>query len=61
SYSYQVESYGGLVRAPDETIREHRAMIEAIAKKNAEAAENLMREHFQRSRAVLQESVEVKD
>ena len=36
-------------------------MIAAIAKGDAEAAENLMRLHFQRSRAVLQESVEAGD
>ena len=61
SYSYQVVSPEGLVRHPRETIREHRAMIEAIAKRDAEAAENLMRRHFQRSRAVLQESLKADD
>jgi DNA-binding GntR family transcriptional regulator len=33
-------------------------MIEAIARRDAEAAETLMRRHFQRSRAVLEESLE---
>ena len=61
SYSYQVVSPEGLVRHPRETIREHRAMIEAIANRDAEAAENLMRQHFQRSRAVLQESLKADD
>ena len=61
SYSYQVVSPEGLVRHPRETIREHRAMIDAIAGRDAEAAENLMRRHFQRSRAVLQESLKVDD
>ncbi len=61
SYSYQVVSPEGLVRHPRETIREHRAMIEAIAGRDAEAAENLMRRHFQRSRAVLQESLKADD
>jgi DNA-binding GntR family transcriptional regulator len=36
-------------------------MIEAIAGRDAEAAENLMRQHFQRSRAVLQESLKAND
>lgn len=61
SYSYQVVSPEGLVRHPRETIREHRAMIDAIAGRDAEAAENLMRRHFQRSRAVLQESLRAND
>jgi DNA-binding GntR family transcriptional regulator len=61
SYSYQVVSPEGLVRHPRETIREHRAMIEAIANRDTEAAENLMRRHFQRSRAVLQESLKAND
>jgi DNA-binding GntR family transcriptional regulator len=61
SSSYQVLAPEGLVRPPRETIREHRAMIEAIAKRDAEAAENVMRLHFKRSRAVLQESVEAGD
>jgi DNA-binding GntR family transcriptional regulator len=61
SYSYQVVSPEGLVRHPRETLREHRAMIDAIAGRDAEAAENLMRRHFQRSRAVLQESLKAND
>ena len=61
SYSYQVLAPEGLVRHPRDTIREHQAMIAAIAKRDAEAAENLMRRHFQRSRAVLQESLKADD
>jgi DNA-binding GntR family transcriptional regulator len=58
SYSYQVIAPEGLVRPPGETIGEHRAIISAVAARDAEAAEALMRQHFQRSRAVLKESVE---
>jgi DNA-binding GntR family transcriptional regulator len=61
SYSYQVVAPEGLVRHPRDTIREHQAMIEAIANRDTEAAENLMRRHFQRSRAVLQESLKADD
>jgi len=61
SYSYQVVAPEGLVRHPRDTIREHQAMIEAIANRDTEAAENLMRQHFQRSRAVLQESLKADD
>jgi len=60
-YSYQVIAPEGLVRHPKETVHEHRAMIEAIARRDAEAAEDLMRQHFQRSRAVLQKSLKVND
>jgi DNA-binding GntR family transcriptional regulator len=61
SSSYQILAPEGLVRPPRDTIREHRAMIAAIAKRDAEAAENAMRLHFQRSRAVLQQSLEAGD
>jgi DNA-binding GntR family transcriptional regulator len=61
SSSYQVLAPEGLVRPPRETIREHRAMIAAIVKRDAEEAERLMRLHFQRSRAVLQESLRAGD
>lgn len=61
SYSYQVVAPEGLVRHPRETIHEHQAMIEAIARRDAEMAETLMRRHFQRSRAVLEESLKADD
>jgi len=57
SYSYQVLAPEGLVRHPRETIHEHQAMIEAIARRDAEMAETLMRRHFQRSMAVLEGSL----
>jgi len=57
SYSYQVVAPEGLVRHPRETIHEHQAMIEAIARRDAEMAETLMRRHFQRSKAVLEGSL----
>ena len=57
SHSYQVVAPEGLVRHPRETIHEHRAMIEAIARRDAETAETLMRRHFQRSRTVLEETL----
>jgi len=53
SFSYQVISSEGLVRPPNETIREHLAVIHAIRDRNSEAAENLMRLHFKKSRASL--------
>jgi DNA-binding GntR family transcriptional regulator len=59
SHSYQVITSEGLVRLPKETIGEHRAIISAVAARDAEGAEALMRRHFQRSRTVLKESLEV--
>ena len=53
SFSYQVLHSEGLVRPPNETIREHLAVIEAIKERNSEAAENLMRRHFKKSLAYL--------
>ncbi len=53
SFSYQVLHSEGLVRPPNETIREHLAVMEAIKERNSEAAENLMRQHFKKSLAYL--------
>ena len=57
SFSYQVVSSEGLVRSPNETLAEHLAVIEAICDRDPEAAENLMRRHFQRSAAALMQDV----
>jgi DNA-binding GntR family transcriptional regulator len=53
SFSYQVVSSEGLVRSPNETLKEHLAVIEAICDRDPEAAETLMRRHFTRSAAAL--------
>jgi DNA-binding GntR family transcriptional regulator len=53
SYSYQVVASEGLVRPPTETINEHLAIIEAIQRRDGEAAEALMRQHLRRSIAFL--------
>ena len=53
SFSYQVISSEGLVRKPNETIGEHLAVIHAIRKRDSEAAENLMRLHFKKSKESL--------
>jgi DNA-binding GntR family transcriptional regulator len=49
SFSYQVISSDGLVRPPDETIREHLALIDAICSRAPDDAEALMRQHFIRT------------
>ncbi len=53
SFSYQLLNSEGLVRSPDETIHEHLAVIEAIGKRDAKAAESLMRRHFRKTIATL--------
>lgn len=59
SFSYQWESSTeGLVRAPEETIAEHRAIIQAIRRRDADSAEQLMRRHLSNSAAVLRRNVE---
>jgi DNA-binding GntR family transcriptional regulator len=49
SFSYQLVSSEGLVRRPDETLAEHRAIIEAICSGDGDTAEAMMRRHFSRS------------
>ena len=53
SFSYQVLNSAGLIRPPNETVQEHLAVIDAIKNRNSAAAEDLMRQHFSKSRAYL--------
>ena len=55
SYSYQLVNSEGLVRPPNETIKEHQAMIEAITKRDSVGTEDLMRLHFKKSIAKLKQ------
>ena len=57
SFSYQVISSEGLVRPPDETIHEHRAMIDAICSRSSDDAETLMRQHFKRTIGFLKNEI----
>jgi DNA-binding GntR family transcriptional regulator len=58
SYSYQLISYEGLVRPPNETIFEHQAIIEAISNRDAESAEELMRLHLRKGIMILRREIE---
>ncbi|UCH23542.1 MAG: GntR family transcriptional regulator [Deltaproteobacteria bacterium] len=58
SYSYQLVSLEGLVRPPNVTIREHRAIIDAISDRDADSAEDLMRQHLKRAIAILRQEIE---
>jgi DNA-binding GntR family transcriptional regulator len=53
SFGYLMKSYQrGLARPPDETLPEHRAIIEAIRTKNGLLAQDLMVRHHTRSAAI---------
>ena len=59
SFSYQVVSSEGLVRPPNETLREHLDIIDAIGKRDPEAAEKSMRQHFRRTIATLKNGINI--
>ena len=58
SYSYQLVSLEGLVRPPNETIYEHRSIIDAISDKDGDSAEDLMRQHLKKGIAILRREIE---
>ena len=58
-FSYLGGFRGGLVRPPRETLSEHLAIIEAIAGKKPERAEQAARLHLSRSREKLMEEAKV--
>jgi DNA-binding GntR family transcriptional regulator len=58
TFSYLVGLRGGLVRPPQETIREHLAIIEAITRKDPEMAESVARLHLRKSREKLTQEFE---
>jgi DNA-binding GntR family transcriptional regulator len=60
-FSYQVSSYGGLVRHPDETMREHLGIIQALERQDSARAEEIMRLHLKRSSDVLRKDMEAKE
>jgi len=53
SFSYQVISSEGLIRAPEMTFKEHMDVITAICDRSPDEAERLMRQHFRNSIAEL--------
>jgi DNA-binding GntR family transcriptional regulator len=56
-YSYQVISSEGLVQSPNESIQDHLAVIDAVSRRDEEAAETLMREHLKKSIAILRQTL----
>jgi DNA-binding GntR family transcriptional regulator len=57
-YSYQVISSEGLVQSPNESIQDHLSIIDAVSRRDGEAAEKLMRNHLKKSITILRENVE---
>jgi DNA-binding GntR family transcriptional regulator len=53
SFSYQRISTDGLIRSPNETIRDHLAIIEAVSNRDPDAAERFMRYHLNTSLGLL--------
>lgn len=58
TFSYQGGFQAGLVRPPKQTIHEHLAIIEAIAQRNPNKAEELARLHLKISAEKLRKDVE---
>lgn len=58
SLAYLYPTKEGLIRSPNETIKEHVAIVEAICKRDPKAAEELMRSHLQTTAAHLTEEIE---
>ncbi|WP_419176050.1 GntR family transcriptional regulator [Desulfosediminicola sp.] len=57
SLAYQYPNSEGLIRVPNETIEDHVRIGEAIANHDAEAAEQLMREHLRKAIVELHKAV----
>jgi DNA-binding GntR family transcriptional regulator len=56
-YSYQVISSEGLVQSPNDSLQDHLAVIAAVSRREAESAENLMRNHLKKSIAILRQTL----
>lgn len=58
SLAYLYPSREGLIRSPNETIKEHTAIVEAICNHDPQAAESSMRLHLQTTAARLTEDIQ---
>lgn len=57
AFSYQGDKTAGLIRSPRETLKEHRAIIEAICNKDPEKAEEAARKHLANSAKRLRQEI----
>lgn len=60
TFSYQVAQAEGLVRPPADTISEHLAVIDAICRRDEQAAESLVRRHLRETGEKLRQDLEKK-
>jgi DNA-binding GntR family transcriptional regulator len=56
-YSYQVISSEGLVQSPNDSIQDHLGVIDAVSRRDEEAAEILMRNHLRKSISILRQTL----
>ena len=56
-YSYQVISSEGLVQSPNDSIQDHLGVIDAVSRRDEEAAEILMRNHLRKSISILRHTL----
>jgi DNA-binding GntR family transcriptional regulator len=61
TFSYQGDFQEGLVRPPEETIHEHRAIIEAISQRDPHKAEEVTRRHLKTTRESLKNDLDQND
>ena len=58
SLAYQNVPSEGLIRNPNETIKDHEAIIDAICSREPENAENLMKLHFKKAIDILRQQID---
>ena len=58
SLAYLYPTKEGLIRSPNDTIKEHIAIVNAICDRDPKAAENFMRKHLQTTAAQLTREIE---
>jgi DNA-binding GntR family transcriptional regulator len=58
SLAYQNVTREGLVRHPDDTMKDHIAIVDAICNREPDRAENLMKEHFKKAIDILNEQID---
>lgn len=58
SLAYQNVPREGLIRHPDDTMKDHAKIIEAICEREPEKAENQMKEHFKKSIDILGQQID---
>ncbi|MBU3951256.1 MAG: GntR family transcriptional regulator [Proteobacteria bacterium] len=58
SLAYQNVPREGLIRHPDETMKDHAAILDAICNREPETAENMMKDHFKKAIDILAQQID---